>query len=77
MQSRLPINVVAGGVQAEYPLSQSTANSHDWNNARGCKKPWFNPAAFSTAPEFQIPNGPRFLPNVREGWLRSIAANLQ
>lgn len=28
-------------------------------------------------PEFQIPNGPRFLPNIREGWLRSSDVNLQ
>ena len=68
---------VVPGVQAEYPLPQSIANSRDWNNARGCTKPWFNPAAFSTTPEFQIPNGPRLLPNIREGWLRSVDANLQ
>ena len=68
---------VVAGVDPKLPLSQSIANSRDWSNACGCTKPWFNPAAFTTTPEFQIPNGPRFLPNIREGWLRSIDANLQ
>ncbi len=68
---------IVGGVQAAYPLSQSIANSRDWSNACGCTKPWFNRAAFSTTPEFTIPNGPRFLPNIREGWLRSTDVNLQ
>ncbi len=68
---------VVPGVQAAYPLDVSIANSRDWNNACGCTKPWFNPAAFSTTPEFTIPNGPRFLPNVREGWLRTTDVNLQ
>lgn len=53
------------------------ADSRDWSNAYGCTKPRFSPAAFTTTPEFQIPIGPRFLPNVREGWLRSIDGNLQ
>ena len=65
------------GIQAAYPLAQSIANSRDWSNACGCTKPWFHPAAFSTTPEFTIPNGPRFLPNIREGWLRSSDVNLQ
>jgi len=68
---------VVSGVQAAYPLDVSIANSRDWSNACGCTKPWFNPAAFSTTPEFTIPNGPRFLPNVREGWLRTTDVNLQ
>lgn len=68
---------VVGGIQAAYPLSESIANSRDWNNACGCTKPWFNPAAFSLTPEFAVPNGPRFLPNIREGWLRSTDVNLQ
>ena len=68
---------VVSGVEAQYPLSQSIANSRDWSNACGCTKPWFNPAAFSNTPEFVIPNGPRFLPNIREGWLRVTDVNLQ
>lgn len=68
---------VVPGVEAAYPLSQSIANSRDWSNACGCTKPWFNPAAFRTTPEFQIPDGPRFLPNIREGWLRATDVNLQ
>ena len=68
---------VVPGIQAAYPLAQSIANSRNWSNACGCTKPWFNPAAFSTTPEFTIPNGPRFLPNIREGWLRGSDVNLQ
>ncbi len=68
---------IVAGVQAAYPLDVSIANSRDWSNACGCTKPWFNPAAFSTTPEFKIPNGPRFLPNVREGWLQTTDVNLQ
>ena len=64
-------------VEAEYPLSQSIAGSRECNNARGCAKPWFNPAAFSKTPESQIPNGPGFLPSIRDGWLRPVDANLQ
>lgn len=68
---------IVAGISPEYPLSQSIANSRDWSNACGCTKPWFNPAAFRTTPEFQIPDGPRFLPNVREGWLKSTDVNFQ
>jgi outer membrane receptor protein involved in Fe transport len=68
---------VVPGVNPRLPLSESIANSRDWSNACGCTKPWFNPAAFRTTPEFQIPNGPRFLPNIREGWLRGTDVNLQ
>lgn len=68
---------VVPGVEAEYPLSQSIANSRDWSNACGCTKPWFNPAAFTNTPQFVIPDGPRFLPNIREGWLRVTDVNLQ
>lgn len=68
---------IVAGVQAAYPLDVSIANSRDWSNACGCTKPWFNPAAFTNTPEFTIPNGPRFLPNVREGWLRTTDVNLQ
>lgn len=68
---------VVPGIQAALPLSESIANSRAWNNACGCTGPWFNPAAFRATPEFSIPDGPRFLPNVREGWLRSTDVNLQ
>ncbi|MBL8178975.1 MAG: TonB-dependent receptor [Bryobacterales bacterium] len=67
---------VVPGVQAKIPLSESIANAKDWDNRCGCTKPWFNPAAFSVTPEFQIPNGPRFLPDVRAAWLRNMDATL-
>ncbi len=68
---------VVPGVTAKLPLSDSIANSRAWDNRCGCTKPWFNPDAFTTTPEFLLPNGPRFLPNIREGWLRSTDVNLQ
>src|SRR5260370_10275219 len=37
----------------------------------GCTLAWFNPLAFTSTPQFVIPNGPRFLPNVRQGFLRN------
>jgi outer membrane receptor protein involved in Fe transport len=63
---------VVGGVDPRYAMSQSIANSRDYSFACGCTKPWFNPAAFRTTPEFSIPNGPRFLPNVRAQGLRNM-----
>jgi len=68
---------VVPGEDPRLPLSLSIANSRDWSSACGCTRPWFNPAAFRTTPEFQIPDGPRFMPNIREGWLRNTDANLQ
>jgi hypothetical protein len=59
------------GEKAAYPLSQSIANARAYNPNCGCTQPWFNPAAFSITPQFVIPNGPRFLPDVRAGFLRN------
>ena len=53
------------------------ANARDFNPACGCTKPWFNTAAFTTTPEFQIPNGPRFLPNIRDGNFRQVDVSLE
>jgi hypothetical protein len=64
------VSVVAG-VEAGLPLAVSQANARDWNPVCSCTKPWFNPAAFSTTPEFVIPNGPRTLPDVRQDWTRN------
>lgn len=58
---------VVYGQKDAYPLDVSIANAKDYNPLCGCTKPWFNPAAFTSTPEFQIPNGPRFLPDVRGG----------
>lgn len=62
---------VVPGVKAAYSLSTSIANARAYNPACGCTLPWFNPAAFTTTPQFVIPNGPRFLPDVRAGFLRN------
>lgn len=63
---------VVPGVDARYALDQSIANARQWDNRCGCTPPWFNPAAFRATPEFQIPDGPRFLPNVRGAWYRNM-----
>ncbi len=63
---------IVPGVDPKYSLDQSIANSRQWDNRCGCTLPWFNPAAFRATPEFQIPDGPRFLPNVRAGWYRNM-----
>ena len=44
----------------------SRANARDYSPVCNCTRPWFNPAAFAAAREFTIPNGPRFLPDVRQ-----------
>ncbi|MDQ2944947.1 MAG: hypothetical protein M3Y27_03240, partial [Acidobacteriota bacterium] len=62
---------VVPGVQAALPYDVSIANARDYDPVCQCTKPWFNPAAFTTTPEFSIPNGPRFLPNIRAGFLRN------
>lgn len=67
---------VVPGVEAAYPLAASIANARDYDPRCGCTKPWLNPAAFTSTPEFRIPNGPRFLPNIREGNLRNVDLTL-
>jgi hypothetical protein len=63
-------NVVAG-VQARLPLETSRANARDFDPRCACTKPWFQTAAFAVAPEFTVPNGPRFLPNVRQDTVKN------
>ncbi|MBI4902484.1 MAG: carboxypeptidase regulatory-like domain-containing protein [Acidobacteria bacterium] len=63
---------VVAGVDPKFDMATSIANSRDWDNRCGCTKPWFNAAAFVRTPEFVLPNGPRFLPNVRQGPLRNV-----
>ncbi len=67
---------VVAGQDPRLPYETSIANARDFNPNCGCTKPWINTAAFYTTPEFQIPNGPRFLPNVREGNLRQVDMTL-
>ncbi len=62
---------VVAGVSAALPYDVSVANARDYDPRCGCTKPWFNPAAFTTTPQFVIPNGPRFLPDVRGGFTRN------
>ncbi len=64
------VSVVAG-VQAALPYEESIANARAYDPVCQCTKPWFNPAAFTITPEFSIPNGPRFLPNIRAGFFRN------
>jgi hypothetical protein len=63
-------NVVAGQ-DPRIPYEQSVANARNFNPLCACTPPWFNTRAFAEAPEFTIPNGPRFLPNVRQDWTRN------
>ncbi len=62
---------VVSGVKAKYDYDVSVANARNYNPLCGCTPPWFDPTAFSTTPQFVIPNGPRFLPDVRGGFTRS------
>jgi len=63
-------NVVAG-VKAKMPRAQSIANARNFDPRCACTQPWFNTAAFAVAPEFTIPNGPRFLPDVRSDLVKN------
>lgn len=62
---------VVPGVKAGYDYSTEIANARNYDPRCGCTPPWFNPAAFTTTPQFVIPNGPRFLPDVRGGFTRN------
>ena len=72
---------VVAGQDPKISLAQARANARDWSPVCNCTKPWFNTAAFSITPEFVIPNGPRFLPNVRQdtvkNWDLSITKKVQ
>lgn len=57
---------VVPGVKAEIPLEEARRRARDWSPVCNCTPPWFNTAAFTTTPEFVLPNGPRFLPDVRQ-----------
>jgi hypothetical protein len=62
---------VVNGVDPRLSLDQSRANARDYDPRCACTKPWFNTAAFTSAPQFTIPNGPRNLPTVRQDTLRN------
>jgi len=68
---------VGGGQQSRLAGAEpARANARDFDPRCACTKPWFNTAAFAVAPEFTIPNGPRFLPNVRSDYTRNWDASL-
>ena len=62
---------VVPGVHDALDYATSIANARAYNPNCGCTGPWFNPAAFTSTPQFALPNGPRFLPDVRQGRLRN------
>jgi hypothetical protein len=62
---------IVPGVKDSFDYDVSVANARAYNPNCGCTLPWFNPAAFTTTPQFVLPNGPRFLPDVRQGFLRN------
>ncbi|MEK7408076.1 MAG: TonB-dependent receptor [Acidobacteriota bacterium] len=71
---------VVAGQQPKIPLERARANARDWSPICNCTTPWFNTAAFAATPEFVIPNGPRFLPDVRQdtvkNWDMSVTKKL-
>jgi hypothetical protein len=62
---------VVAGQDARINLGTAEANARDYNPVCQCTGYWFNKAAFTTTPEFVVPNGPRFLPNVRQDHIRN------
>ena len=62
---------VVPGVKDSFDYATSIANARQYNPNCGCTGPWFNTAAFTSTPQFVLPNGPRFLPDVRQGNLRN------
>ncbi len=64
------VSVVAGQ-DPKIPYDRARDNARAFNPVCNCTAPWFNPAAFSTTPEYQIPNGPRTLPSVRQDYTRN------
>jgi hypothetical protein len=65
---------VVAGIDPRIDYSQAVANARNFSPACNCTPPWFNTAAFSTTPEFVIPNGPRNMPNLRQDWTRNVDA---
>jgi hypothetical protein len=63
---------VVAGVDSRIPLGTAEDNARAYDPNCNCTGLWFNPKAFTTTPEFVVPNGPRFLPNDRTdhvmGW---------
>ena len=62
---------IAYGVKDRFSYSTEVANARAYNPNCGCTQPWINPAAFTATPQYSIPNGPRFLPDVRAGFARN------
>ncbi|HWB95077.1 MAG TPA: TonB-dependent receptor [Bryobacteraceae bacterium] len=62
---------VVAGVNPNLSYDQAMANARNWNPVCDCTPPWFNTAAFTATPEFQLPNGPRTLPSIRSDYTRN------
>ncbi|HWQ55968.1 MAG TPA: carboxypeptidase regulatory-like domain-containing protein [Bryobacteraceae bacterium] len=62
---------VVSGVNPNISYEQAMANARNWNPVCNCTPSWFNTAAFTTTPEFQLPNGPRTLPSIRTDYTRN------
>nr|MCU0247040.1 hypothetical protein [Bryobacter sp.] len=68
---------VVAGVDPRIDYAQAVQNARNWSPACNCTPPWFNTKAFSTTPEFVIPNGPRNMPNLRQDWTRNVDMNIE
>lgn len=63
---------VVYGQQPLIDYALARANARNWSPVCRCSLPWFNTKAFTTTPEFTLPNGPRFVPNVRTDTVKEM-----
>lgn len=68
---------VVAGEDPRIDYAQAVQNARNWSPTCNCTPPWFNTKAFSTTPEFVIPNGPRNMPNLRQDWTRNVDMNIE
>jgi hypothetical protein len=68
-------NVVAGQ-NPSIPIDQARQNARNWDPRCNCTPAWFNTNAFVAASEFTIPNGPRFVPNLRQDSVKNWDATV-
>jgi hypothetical protein len=64
---------VVYGEQPKIDYGLARANARNWSPVCRCSQPWFNTKAFATTPEFVLPNGPRFVPNVRTDTVKDMS----
>jgi len=60
------------GEQPRLDYDLARQNARNWSPVCRCSLPWFNTKAFTTTPEFVLPNGPRYVPNVRTDTIKSM-----